>query len=216
MKVFEVLLRVESGSDITSSTIRNEIYDACDGVPFGFDVVRVAEVVPELTVAEVDALAHRAHFGQVDKLGVPYIEHVRTVAAGVAQFGNDLLMSGLLHDVIEDTDWTGERLVEAGVPGRVVAIVEAVTNVPGTSYQDKIRTIAHNREAALVKISDNAHNSHPVRLAALDEKTRSRLEKKYSDARKILWNAVDADEVRRILKIVNTDLLTEFHEFTRG
>lgn len=209
MKHFEVVLRVEAEDEITADVIRNEIYGACETVPFSFDIVRIAEGIPELTVAEVDALAHRAHFGQVDKLGVPYIEHVRTVAAGVAQFGSDLLMAGLLHDVIEDTDWTGERLVEAGVPGRVVAIVEAVTNVPGASYQDKIRTIAHNREATLVKIADNAHNSRPARLAALGEKTRARLEKKYSDARKILWNAADADEVRKILTIVNPGLLGE-------
>lgn len=162
-----------------------------------------------LTVAEVDALAHRAHFGQVDKLGVPYIWHVRTVAAGLKPFGAQLQMAGLLHDVIEDTDWTADSLAAQGIPDVVVAIVQAVTNTPGIPYRAKIRSITKSREATLVKISDNAHNSHPTRLAALDEETRTRLEKKYRDARKILWNAVDADEVRKILKIVNTDLLAE-------
>ncbi len=118
------------------------------------------------TVAEVDALAAAAHVGQVDKVGVPYIEHVRAVAAGLAPFGDHLVMAGLLHDVIEDTDWTAEQLREAGVPDRVVCAVEAVTNQQGVPYEVKVRRIALNRDATLVKIADNAHNSRPDRSAS--------------------------------------------------
>ena len=46
-----------------------------------------------LSVSEVDALAAEAHAGQVDKIGVPYIEHVRAVAAGLAPFGDELVMA---------------------------------------------------------------------------------------------------------------------------
>lgn len=169
-----------------------------------------------LTVIDVRALAAQAHEGQTDKLGVPYIEHARAVAAGVAPFGEDLLMAGLLHDVIEDTDWTAEALIAAGVPEQVVSIVQAVTNVPGGSYQEKIKKIAGNRQATLVKIADNAHNSRPDRLAALDEKIRARLEKKYSEARKILWGAVRPEEIESILTTVNPDLLGELRKSDFG
>lgn len=112
-----------------------------------------------ITVAEVDALAARAHAGQLDKIGVDYIEHPRAVAAGLEPFGDELVMAGLLHDVLEDTDVTAADLLAAGVLESVMRIVEAVTNTPGELYEVKMRRIAADRDACLVKIADNASNS---------------------------------------------------------
>lgn len=164
------------------------------------------------TVSEVDAFADAAHAGQVDKIGVPYIEHVRAVAAGLASFGDDLVMAGLLHDVIEDTDWTAERLREAGVSAHVVSIVEVVTNQPGVPYEEKIGRIVSDRNATLVKISDNAHNSHPDRAAQLPEAKRVRLAAKYRAARDVLWAAADGRDIEAIVSIVNPSLLVELRE----
>ncbi|MFI0990350.1 HD domain-containing protein [Streptomyces exfoliatus] len=161
------------------------------------------------TLAEVDALAARAHAGQTDKIGVPYVEHVRAVAAGLAPLGPHLAMAGLLHDVIEDTDWTAERLRAAGIPDRVVDIVEAVTNRPGTTYEEKIRQITRDRDATLVKIADNAHNSRADRAAALPPDRRERLAAKYRAARELLWAAADPEDVTTILRVVNPGLLEE-------
>ncbi|MEU7293743.1 HD domain-containing protein [Streptomyces exfoliatus] len=161
------------------------------------------------TLAEVDALAARAHAGQTDKIGVPYVEHVRAVAAGLAPLGPHLAMAGLLHDVIEDTDWTAERLRAAGIPDRVVEIVEAVTNRPGTTYEEKIRQITRDRDATLVKIADNAHNSRADRAAALPPDRRERLAAKYRAARELLWAAADPEDVTTILRVVNPGLLEE-------
>ncbi|MEV5619410.1 HD domain-containing protein [Streptomyces bacillaris] len=166
-----------------------------------------------MNVAEVDALAAAAHAGQVDKVGVPYIEHVRAVAAGLAPFGDGLVMSGLLHDVIEDTDWTAERLREAGVPDYVVALVEAVTNERGVSYEEKVaRITGRGRDAVLLKVADNAHNSHPDRSAQLPEEQRARLASKYRAARGILWPAVEDRDIETIVRIVNPSLLDELRE----
>ncbi|MFR9794788.1 phosphohydrolase [Streptomyces sp. MS06] len=162
-----------------------------------------------VTVAEVDAFVDQAHAGQVDKIGVPYVEHVRAVAAGLAPFGPDLEMAGLLHDVLEDTDCTPGRLRAMGVPNRVVDIVETVTNRPGISYADKIRHITGNRGATLVKIADNAHNSRPDRAARLSDGNRARLAAKYRSAREFLWPAVTREEVEEIVSIVNPALLEE-------
>lgn len=109
-----------------------------------------------MDIADVDALARLAHEGQTDRTGVPYVEHVRAVAAGLAAFGPELRMAGLLHDVVEDTHWTAARLRAAGVPDRVVAVVEQVTNRPGVPYEDTLLRIAGCRDADLVKIADNA------------------------------------------------------------
>ncbi|MFE0974268.1 HD domain-containing protein [Streptomyces rochei] len=166
------------------------------------------------TVAEVDAFVSGAHAGQVDKIGVPYVQHVRAVAAGLAPFGDQMVMAGLLHDVIEDTDWTAEQLRAAGVPQHVVSVVEAVTNQPGVSYEEKVRRITSDRQATLVKIADNAHNSHPDRAAQLPEEKRARLAAKYRAARDLLWAAADSKEIEQIVSIVNPSLLTELRERT--
>lgn len=58
---------------------------------------------PRDVVERAKELAHRAHAGQVDKAGRPYIEHVARVAAAVA---DDPLAEAVawLHDVLEDCD----------------------------------------------------------------------------------------------------------------
>lgn len=165
----------------------------------------------ELSLAEVDALALKAHLGQVDKIGVPYVEHVRAVSAGLTEFGPELQMAGLLHDVIEDTDWTAGMLLSAGVPDRVVRLVERVTRVSGQEYGDMIRAISGNREATLLKIADNAHNSREDRLAALPLEGRVRFRSKYKKARRDLWSGDIAMEIEKILRIVNPDLLDELY-----
>lgn len=165
------------------------------------------------SVSEVDLLAAEAHAGQVDKIGVPYIEHVRAVAAGLAPLGEQLTKAGLLHDILEDTDWTAERLREAGIPPRVVEIVEAVTNVPGMPYDEKIARIAADPQAALVKIADNAHNSRPDRAAQLPSGKRERLAAKYRSARAQLWPAVRQDDIEAIVRVVNPSLLAELSEY---
>lgn len=162
-----------------------------------------------LTVAQVDALAARAHSGQVDKIGVPYIEHVRAVAHGLAPLGGVLEMAGLLHDVIEDTDWTAEQLIDAGVPQPVVDLVRAVTKQPGVPYDEMIRQVAADPLACLVKIADNAHNSLPERAARLPQDKRVRLAAKYAAARQVLWPAVERGHVETIVRRVNPALLPE-------
>lgn len=164
------------------------------------------------SVREVEALAYDAHTGQADKIGVPYIGHARAVAAGLAPFGDELVMAGLLHDVIEDTDWTAERLRAAGVPPRVVQIVEAVTNEAGLTYAEKIRRITGDGQATLVKIADNAHNSRPERAARLPQEKRERLTAKYRAARAVLWPTANRDDIEAIVRIVNPSLLTELDE----
>ncbi|MFJ6752410.1 HD domain-containing protein [Streptomyces sp. NPDC091266] len=164
------------------------------------------------SVSEVDLLAESAHAGQIDKINVPYIEHVRAVAAGLAPFGDELVMAGLLHDIVEDTDWTAEKLLASGIPARVVEIVEAVTNQAGMAYEEKIRRITADPSAVLVKISDNAHNSRPDRAAQLPTEKRERLAAKYRTARAALWPAADRSDVEAIVRIVNPALLAELDE----
>ncbi|PYC60946.1 phosphohydrolase, partial [Streptomyces tateyamensis] len=91
---------------------------------------------------------------------------------GLAPFGERAQQAGWLHDVLEDSPVTADQLLAAGVPAEVVAAVRAVTKVAGEEYLERVRAVTADRLATLVKISDNAHNSHPDRLAALPAEQR--------------------------------------------
>jgi (p)ppGpp synthase/HD superfamily hydrolase len=159
---------------------------------------------------EADIVAAKAHEGQTDKNGVPYIEHVRAVAAGLSLFAVPIQVAGVLHDVVEDTDETLESLASVGVSSYSLGIIDAVTKVPGSTKREQIeRVIAGGYPAMLVKTSDNAHNSLPDRLKHLDEPTRARLEAKYREARLMMWPHLHGGDIQAILEIVNPSLLPE-------
>lgn len=138
------------------------------------------------TIHDADALAEVAHAGQVDKAGNPYIDHPRAVAATLAEHGDNAVMAGLLHDTVEDTDITLDRLRQMGFPAEVVDAVDAVTRRDGETYMQFVARAAQHPLGRLVKLADNAHNSSPERLAALDPDTARGLERRYGRARAVL------------------------------
>lgn len=132
------------------------------------------------------SIAERAHEGQVDKAGQPYITHPARVVAKL-EGDPEAVMVGWLHDVIEDTDVTLADLEAAGMPSAVVAAVEAMSKRQGEPKDDYLRRVAVNPLARHVKIDgDMADNTDPSRLARLDPETRTRLEAKYRHAAAIL------------------------------
>lgn len=156
-------------------------------------------------------LARQVHAGQVDKLGRPYIEHVVAVAAGLTDFDLEVQIAGMLHDVVEDTPITLDDLRARGVSDRSLNAIELVSRNlhPELSYAESIKRITTSRDATLVKISDNAHNSRPDRAAALERRTGEAPNPRYAEARKILYPAIPPEDVRKILRRVAPDLLPE-------
>ncbi|HTF12317.1 MAG TPA: HD domain-containing protein [Asanoa sp.] len=138
------------------------------------------------TVEETDAFAARCHEGQVDKAGLPYIEHPRTVAAALVEHGDEAVMAGLLHDVVEDCGVTLNQLRAMGYSERVVSAVDSVSHRDGETYLDAIRRAAADPLGRLVKLSDNATNGSEERLALLEAATADRLRRKYAKARAVL------------------------------
>ena len=211
MKIYEVTLRVRTVDGVTPEAVEGELNQLCGESSFGIALESIKPCY--LTFEQVDRLAGHIHAGQTDKIGVPYIDHVRAVGDALAPCGESLQQAGLLHDAIEDgEDWTAELLLAERVDPKVVDLVMKVTNVPGEKYLDKIRAIAPHYHAALLKIADNAHNSRVDRRRNLDDATRRRLDEKDSKAREILWSAVHPVDVEMILKRVNLGLLSELHE----
>jgi (p)ppGpp synthase/HD superfamily hydrolase len=165
---------------------------------------------------EADIIAAKAHEGQFDKTGVPYIEHPRAVAAALAHFSLPVQVAGMLHDVVEDTDESLVSLRLAGVTEPSLRMIDAVTKVPGSTKRQQIeRAIEGGYGAILVKTADNAHNSLASRLEKLAPETRARLDVKYPEARRMMWPHLHEDDIRRILEIVNPGLLPELSKFER-
>ncbi|UGQ13879.1 HD domain-containing protein [Yinghuangia sp. ASG 101] len=133
---------------------------------------------PAFTLEDAVALARRAHDGQVDKSGRPYIAHPLRVMRAVD--GTRARMAAVLHDVIEDTGVTEDDLRRAGCPEEVVAAVVALTKRPGEPLATSMARAAADPIARVVKRADIADNCSEQRLALLDEATRTRLRAKYA------------------------------------
>ena len=137
-------------------------------------------------------IATRAHQGQLDKIGVAYIEHPAMVASFVQalpvfaaadpETQSDAVAAAWLHDVLEDTDESVETLVAAGISERAVSTVTALTRTDEVAPDDYYALIRALPVARMVKTADIASNLAPERVAQLDEHTRVRLARKYAHA----------------------------------
>ena len=113
----------------------------------------------ELSQIEIAlGIALKAHKGQRDLDGNPVILHPLTVALK----GNNEseIVAGLLHDVVEDTEWEFEDLLEAGIDPTVVDALRLLTHSKDVPYLDYVQRIAdsHNPIAINVKCNDLEHN----------------------------------------------------------
>jgi len=129
------------------------------------------------------ALAARAHGGQVDKAGDPYIGHPHRVAQHLRtgqSVPDYVVAAALLHDVVEDTDVTVADIDREFGPD-VAALVAALTHRPFETRADYLtRVVAAGPYAVAIKRADVADNSDEGRLSRLDEATAERLRGKYA------------------------------------
>lgn len=121
------------------------------------------------------AIAEDAHKGQVDKAGVDYIQHPLFVASLVE--GELAKTVALLHDVVEDSDWTLEDLRKEGLPEEVVQAVGILTKKRNENYEEYILRVKQNPLARQVKLADLQHNSDLSRLANVTDRDRKRVAK---------------------------------------
>lgn len=129
------------------------------------------------------AIASAAHQGQADRAGVPYIVHPVIVAEGVE--GEKEVCAALLHDVVEDSEWTLEDLEREGIPADVIEVLSLLTHRPGVSYGEYVAALRGNPIARAVKLSDLKHNMDLGRLEKVSERDVARAEK-YRAAREML------------------------------
>lgn len=133
--------------------------------------------------------AYRAHHGQTDPTGVPYIFHPIHLAE---QMDDEIsTCAALLHDVVEDTPVTLEELA-GEFPPEVVQTVALLTHDESMDYLDYVRALRDHPVARKIKLADLAHNSDVSRWAGVSHETKEKLSRhleRYAHAKAILEGA---------------------------
>ncbi|MDY6055485.1 bifunctional (p)ppGpp synthetase/guanosine-3',5'-bis(diphosphate) 3'-pyrophosphohydrolase [Micrococcus sp.] len=121
-------------------------------------------------------VADRAHSGQTRRSGDPYITHPVAVATILAELGvtGPTLLAALLHDTVEDTDYSLEQLTEDFGP-EVALLVDGVTKLDKVTYgaaaqaetvRKMIIAMAQDVNVLLIKLADRLHNARTWRYVS--------------------------------------------------
>ena len=131
-------------------------------------------------------IAATAHAGQIDKTGAPYILHPLRMMMRLE--ATEAKIVAVLHDVVEDTEWTFEALATEGFSPAVLRALDCVTKREGEDYQTFVQRSAADPLARQVKLMDLEDNMNLLRLEAVQDKDLERL-RKYHQAWLLLRKA---------------------------
>ena len=120
-------------------------------------------------------IAVEAHRGQKDRYGAPYISHPIRVMERLHNPTEKTV--GILHDVVEDTDWSFDDLRKEGFPQDILEALDCVTKRDGEAYEDFVKRSASNPLAKEVKLADLRDNMDLCRFPEVTEKDLPRLQK---------------------------------------
>lgn len=128
------------------------------------------------TIERAIEIALLAHKGQKDKSGVEYILHpLRVMERGKTEVEK---ICGVLHDVVEDSDWTIEDLINEGFSEEVISVIKCLTKeTENENYDEFIERVAKDPIAVKVKLNDLLDNMDITRLNELSEQDLRRLNK---------------------------------------
>ena len=129
-------------------------------------------------------LADKAHEGQFRASGEPYIMHPLAVAEILAhlQIDHITLIAALLHDVVEDTEYTKED-IEKLFGSEVAFLVDGVTKLNQFQYETKedrqmenyrkmILAMAKDVRVVVIKLGDRLHNMRTLKHMRSDKQKR--------------------------------------------
>ncbi|MBO4250731.1 MAG: bifunctional (p)ppGpp synthetase/guanosine-3',5'-bis(diphosphate) 3'-pyrophosphohydrolase [Paludibacteraceae bacterium] len=136
--------------------------------------------------------AHKAHYGVRRLSGEPYIMHPLAVARICVReigLGSTSICSALLHDVVEDTEYTVEDI--AGLFGdKIAQIVGGLTKISGgvfgsqaseqaENFRKLLLTISEDIRVVLIKIADRLHNMRTLGAQPKDKQYKIAGETQY-------------------------------------
>jgi hypothetical protein len=154
------------------------------------------------TIEKALQIAAKAHEGQKDKDGQPYILHPLRVMHTVE--GLEAQIVGVLHDVVEDTSVTLDDLRAAGFSETILAAVRCVTHDKDESYADYVVRCKGNPIGRQVKLADLGDNARLSRTILREDQLDRDLGRmcKYALAYKFLTDRLSEEEYRRRMEEV--------------
>ena len=127
------------------------------------------------TIERAVVIAAEAHAGQVDKAGAAYLLHPLRLMLQVET--EDERIVAVLHDVVEDSDWTLEALRAEGFSEPVLAAIDSVTRRGGETYDAFVQRAGRDPIGRPVKLADLRDNCDLGRIPSPTDKDRSRVAK---------------------------------------
>ena len=137
------------------------------------------------TLQRAIEIAVEAHKGQTQKNELPYILHPLSLMLSMNT--DEERIAAVLHDVVEDTQWTLDALATNGFQPEVLKAIDYLTHKDGVSYDDYIDQIKLNPIARIVKLADLEDNMNLLRIPDPTDNDLNRL-KKYRHA----WQTLSA------------------------
>ncbi len=122
------------------------------------------------------SITAKAFEEKLDKAGQPYILHCLRVM-NATKGDEDTKCASVMHDLVEDTNYTFEQLTKLGFSDRTIGLLHLVTHQKDTDYMEYIKAIAVSDEATEIKLADLRDNSDITRLKGLGKKDLDRIEK---------------------------------------
>src|SRR5690625_1945516 len=127
-------------------------------------------------------VAERAHTGQVRKSGDPYITHPVAVATILAELGltPPTLAAALLHDTVEDTNYSLEQL-RTDFGEEIAVLVDGVTKLDRVKYGEAAQAetvrkmviaMARDIRVLVIKLADRLHNARTWKYVSRDSAAR--------------------------------------------
>jgi len=126
-------------------------------------------------VTKAFELAHEAHKGMRRKSGEPYILHpieVARISAEEIGLGTKGVIAALLHDVVEDTDYTvedlqnifGEKIasIVAGLT-KLEGVFDQSTSIQAENFRKLLLTMVEDVRVILIKLADRLHNMRTLK-----------------------------------------------------
>jgi hypothetical protein len=152
------------------------------------------------TIEKALQIAAKAHEGQKDKDGQPYILHPLRLMMAVE--GEEARIVAVLHDVVEDTAVTLDDLRAAGFGEGIIAAVACVTHRKGDeSYADYVVRCKGNDIARRVKLADLDNNARLGRVLLRPDRLQGDLARirRYALSYKFLTDRISEQEYRELM-----------------
>lgn len=111
-----------------------------------------------ITIEDALLIAVNTHNRQKDLDNLPVILH--PIRVGLRGKNEEEIITGILHDVVEDSPYTFDRLIESGVDDKIIEPLKLLTHDKKMEYDEYLNRLINskNKLALTVKLNDLSDN----------------------------------------------------------